>query len=238
MNRLQPPPLARDNAIFLDFDGTLAPLQDDPDTVFMPAAREQAIAAAAGALAGAVAIVSGRDIRDLVTRTPASVFRLGGHGLDWALPDAGAPEPAAAPAGLRDALAEIARAHEGVRLEEKGAVFALHYRRAPTAGEAVAAAVDAVLAAYDNYKRQAGKMVVEAKPVAANKGAALERLMAMTPFFGRRPVMIGDDATDEDAFIVALALGGVAIKVGDGDTAAPYRLDDPDAVEGWLREMI
>ena len=77
-------------------------------------------------------------------------------------------------------------------------------------------------------------MVVEVKPAAAHKGAALRRLAAAPPFAGRRPVMLGDDTTDEDAIAAAQDLGGLAVKVGPGPTAARLRAPDPAAVRAWL----
>ena len=81
---------------------------------------------------------------------------------------------------------------------------------------------------------QQGKMVVEVKPAAAHKGTALRRLAAEPPFAGRRPLMFGDDTTDEDAIEAAQALGGIGIKVGAGATAAELRTPDPAALRAWL----
>ena len=78
-------------------------------------------------------------------------------------------------------------------------------------------------------------MVVEVKPDTARTRAA--RCAAMTappPFAGRRPVMLGDDTTDEDAIEAAQALGGVGVKVGPGDSAARLRAPDPAAVRAWI----
>jgi trehalose 6-phosphate phosphatase len=77
-------------------------------------------------------------------------------------------------------------------------------------------------------------MVVEVKPAGAHKGTALRRLSALPPFAGRRPVMLGDDTTDEDAIEAALALGGVGVKIGPGASAASLRAPDPAAVRAWL----
>ena len=77
-------------------------------------------------------------------------------------------------------------------------------------------------------------MVVEVKPAAAHKGAALRALAARPPFAGRRPVMLGDDTTDEDAIAAAEALGGIGVKVGPGASAATLRAPDPAAVRAWL----
>jgi len=56
----------------------------------------------------------------------------------------------------------------------------------------------------------------------------------MPPFAGRRPVMLGDDTTDEDAIAAALALGGIGVKVGPGPSAARLRAPDPAAVRAWI----
>jgi trehalose 6-phosphate phosphatase len=77
-------------------------------------------------------------------------------------------------------------------------------------------------------------MVVEVKPAAAHKGRALRRLAAQAPFAGRRPVMLGDDTTDEDAIAAAQALGGIGVKVGEGVSVARLRTPDPAAVRAWL----
>jgi trehalose 6-phosphate phosphatase len=82
---------------------------------------------------------------------------------------------------------------------------------------------------------QGGKNVVELVSRGANKGAAVEALMATEPFAGARPVFIGDDLTDEAGFEACLALGGTAIIVGDRTpTAAAYRLPDVTTVHDWL----
>jgi len=95
-----------------------------------------------------------------------------------------------------------------------------------------------LVSGHPGYKVQRGKMVIEAKPAAANKGRALTARMAGAPFSGCRPVMVGDDTTDEDAFAVALALGGDAIKVGAGQSVARLHLESPAAVAHWLSAAI
>ncbi|MFO7857086.1 MAG: trehalose-phosphatase, partial [Paracoccaceae bacterium] len=126
----------------------------------------------------------------------------------------------------------------GVRLELKGRVAALHYRAAPEAEAECLAAAEAARAAGEGLAVQAGKMVVEVKPVGADKGGALRRTMRDPPFAGRRPVVAGDDATDEDAIAAAVALGGVGIKVGPGETGAAIRAESPEAFRRWLLDQL
>ncbi|MFO1209439.1 MAG: trehalose-phosphatase [Amaricoccus sp.] len=221
------------DSLFLDFDGTLAELGPDPDAIALPPATATALAALAARLGGALAILSGRDLRDLALRTP-DVWRAGAHGLEILPPgEAPGPPPPPPPAPVLAPL-EAAAATPGVRLEHKGPVAALHWRAAPAAEAACLAAADAAARAAPSLVVQPGKMVVEVKPAAAHKGAALRRLAARPPFAGRRPVFLGDDATDEDAMSAALALGGLAVKVGPGPTAAPIRAPAPAEVRAWL----
>jgi trehalose 6-phosphate phosphatase len=226
--------LDRGDALFLDFDGTLAEIGPDPDAIRLPEGFGDVLAALAARLGGAVALISGRDLRDLARRTPAGVWRIGGHGIEVLAPGAPLPLPLPpAPEPVLEPLREAA-GREGVRLEVKGPVAALHYRAAPEEEGACLAAAEAAAAAVAGHRVQRGKMVVEVKPEGAHKGAALRRAMDAPPFAGRRPVMLGDDMTDEDAMREALALGGVAVKVGAGPSVAGWHAPDPEAARRWL----
>ena len=228
--------LQADDALFLDFDGTLAEIGDDPAAIHLPAATAARLCSLCTRLGGALAILSGRDLRDLSRRTPRAVWRLGGHGLETAAPGADPPAmPPVAPPALLAALAPL-RSVRGVRVEDKGPVQAIHYRAAPHRAERCIRVARAAAAALPDHVAQPGKMVVEVKPRRANKGAALSAAMERAPFAGRRPIMIGDDATDEDAMAAALALGGIAVKVGHGETQATMRAADPAAVRRWLAQ--
>jgi trehalose 6-phosphate phosphatase len=85
---------------------------------------------------------------------------------------------------------------------------------------------------------QPGAFVQELRPAAFDKGLALDELMAEPPFAGRRPVVVGDDLTDEFAFAAAHRYGGVSVLVGTrDDTVATYAIADPEAVRAWLAEI-
>ena len=226
--------LDRGDALFVDFDGTLAELGPDPDAIKLHADAASALSTLAERLNGAVAILSGRDLRDLAGRTPDRLWRAGGHGLEILPP--GRP-PADPPGPPRDEILQILRdaaRHPGVRLELKGPVAALHFRAAPEAEARCLAAARAAADTAHDLVMQAGKMVVEVKPSSAHKGLTLEKLCKRQPFAGRRPVMFGDDTTDEDAILAALRLGGMAVKVGEGESAAPVRAECPAALRAWL----
>ncbi|MAV50654.1 MAG: trehalose-phosphatase [Hyphomonadaceae bacterium] len=232
------PVLSSQHALFLDFDGTLAPLQDDPDAVALPKDGAACLHAVAQRLNGALVLISGRDVRDLCTRTPQTLWRVGGHGHDICPPGA-QPTPVAvkAPAALLQATELIIRDTKGIRIEEKGAVLAIHYRQNPEAGPDLASKLQALARQTTGYAFQHGKMIIELKPAGVDKGTALTSIMSLPLFSGRVPIMIGDDKTDEDAMQAAVALGGTGIKVGTGQTCAPYRFEDTDTVWRWLKEQ-
>lgn len=236
---IRPPLLTPQNAVFLDLDGTLAPIMDAPEIVALApetAALLQRLAAFAG---GAAAIISGRDLRDLDRRTPRALARIGAHGLECARAgEAPAPAPPPSPPRLLAALTRIVEGHPGAWLEAKGPVVAIHYRKAPHAAAAIYDEVKEAVACAPSYAAQLGKMVVEAKPSGADKGKALRAAMTAPPFSGRAAVMVGDDATDEDAFPVAEEFGGYAVKVGPGATRAKFRLESPEDVIDWVRRSV
>jgi trehalose 6-phosphate phosphatase len=119
--------------------------------------------------------------------------------------------------------------------EDKGASVALHYRLAPQLAAAAHTVVrKAASELGDEVEVQGGKMVAELKPSSRDKGIAIEEFMRERPFAGRQPVFIGDDLTDEYGFHVVNKLGGHAIKVGRGETAARWRISNAAAVRAWL----
>ncbi|MBU0724585.1 MAG: trehalose-phosphatase [Alphaproteobacteria bacterium] len=238
-NTLQGLRLEDTDALFIDFDGTLAEIGPDPDAIRLAPGMEQVLQALCQRLNGAVAILSGRDIRDLSLRIPSLVWRAGGHGLEvmapGVLPPAEAPPPP--PAAVLAPLEAVVDSHPGVRIELKGPIAAVHYRAAPDAETACVEAAQNAASVLSGWVFQRGKMVVEVKPAHAHKGRALQSLASAAPFAGRRPVMLGDDTTDEDAFVAAQALGGIGVKIGEGISAARLRTPDPASVRAWLTQQ-
>jgi len=222
-------------ALFLDFDGTLAPLQDDAQAVALPDGLDRVLTRLKSRLGLGPILISGRDLDDLSTRTPHSLHRIGNHGLRQAVPGAASDVHALSPPpGLADPLTAIMAAHPGSFAEPKASVIAVHYRAAPEHADGLRAALSALpLSAY-GYHLEAGKMIFELKPDGASKGAALSRVMADYPDL--TPVMFGDDTTDEAAMSAAQELGGLGIKVGAGETVADMRLNTCQAVHTLLRQ--
>lgn len=234
-----PPPLAPDAALFLDFDGTLVELAEAPDAIAVPHHLPRLLMRLAARLGGRIGIISGRSLADLERHIDCRGFAVSGsHGAELRLAD-GTLLPVETPESLpiaRLAVRTLAARFPGLIVEEKPAGIAVHYRRVPEAERAV---IDLMteLAEGDGFVLQRGKMVAELRPHGADKGAALRRLMREPKFAGARPLFVGDDLTDEDAFAAAAAMGGSGILVGPPrETAARWRLADVTAVAGWLEE--
>jgi trehalose 6-phosphate phosphatase len=236
-----PPSLDARCALFLDVDGTLIEFSSQPDQVrLLPDVRE-AIGRISDRLGGAVALVSGRPLAQLDAlfaplRLPAA--GLHGHELRSDL-QARAAMPADTSGwlhALHQRAEQLAHAHPGVLVEDKGVSLALHWRAAPAAGSKVLDFANGQIEALPGYRLQPGDHVVEFVPEGSDKGRAVEQLMAQPAFAGRVPVFVGDDLTDEFGFAAANRLGGWSVLVGErAGSAARHRLVDPRAVHAWLR---
>lgn len=246
-SELQPPPLPGAGelwALFLDIDGTLVGFENDPALVALGEPVRRVMPRLQSRLGGALGILSGRCLAEIDAlfeplRLPAGALH--GHELrdsSGTLSLLTPPSEVAAQVGAqaRERVAELA----GVTLESKGGIgFALHFRLAPDQAQAAAEAAESIAhASAGAYEVQHGECVAELKPVGADKGAALQYLMEQPPFRGRRPVMVGDDLTDELAFAVAERLEGFGVVVGARrPTVARYRLSGPTGVHDWLSRL-
>lgn len=236
--KLTPPLASRDWAYFLDVDGTLVEIADTPGEVQVPIELKTIISLAHRCCDGALAVISGRAIRDLDLLLGLSQLPMAGqHGLEIRDTRGQLHHHALGNGWLGDIVHHLQRLqarHPGLLLEDKGATLAVHYRKVPSLGAYLSRLLKGVLALHPSLQVQRGKYVFELKPGGFDKGTAIRDLMAMPPFAGRRPVFIGDDLTDEHGFKVVNKMGGLSIKVGNGRTCAQYRLANVDAVRGWL----
>ncbi|WP_299279150.1 trehalose-phosphatase [uncultured Georgenia sp.] len=238
--------------VALDFDGVLAPLVDDPATSRITPAAVEAIARLDDLPGIHIALISGRDADTLVSlaEVPAGTLVVGSHGAQRGhvglSPDR-TPYLVAQPLELTDAQARLraevlreatalTERYPGAWVETKPGSVVVHSRRCtPEDAAELTAAVLAGPAAREGLRVQEGKDVVEMAVVHATKGDAVAELRAEVSPQG--VLFAGDDVTDEDAFAV-LGPHDVGIKVGDGPTAAGYRVADPDEFTAVLLRLV
>ena len=233
-------------AIFLDYDGTLTAIVSDPKEALLSDSMRQTLQALV--MRASVAVLSGRDLDDVRKRVAIeAIVYAGSHGFDIAGPRGLRRQEAtkflpgldAAEKELREKLASIA----GALIERKRFSIATHYRKVNESNfPKLERAVSEVVAQHRELRRMEGKKVYELLPYTDwDKGKAVLWLLETLGLeHGKvRPIYIGDDRTDEDAFR-ALGQRGVGILVSEEPrpTAASYSLKDPTEVERFLREVV
>jgi len=230
-------------ALFLDFDGTLVEIAGRPDAVDVPSGVQDLLSALDERTGGAVAIVSGRRMADLEQYLPDFTGTLvGSHGAEWRTGgDRHVAEEAKSEtfAHLREVLRAWVAAHDGVLLEEKPAALVLHYRGAPQHQVACGRIMAALAEDTSGFTVRHSKMALELMPERICKRDAVE--MLLDRWTGdRTPVAIGDDRPDEGMFGAVQERGGFAIRVGDEETCASYRIrsvaDVHALLDCWLQE--
>ena len=234
--RLPPPALLDGASLFLDFDGTLVDFVIDPSAAAADQRLRALLLDLSARLEGRLAILSGRSLADLTARLDVGEIAMAGsHGLERRSADGtvtSAPIPPELAIATR-ASRTFATAHD-LLLECKPAGVALHFRDSQHA-EAAVDAFARTLARDTGLELQSGKCVRELRVPGADKGDAVRAFMAEPPFIVGSPVVVGDDLTDEHAFIAAIELGGSAILVGEPRvTAAPFGLPTVEATLDWL----
>lgn len=227
--------------LFLDVDGTLAPLAQRPHAARVPEATREILEGLRDT-AAAVVLVSGRAARD-ARRIAGSEFDgiLGNHGADLLKGRKVRPWVPASKAGLRVSERALrgllAREWPGIRLEHKGHSIALHHRLSRKQVHELLRIVRRVL--HADIAALPGRQVIDLRAREADKGAAVERWLKRMEG-GRIPVAhvlyAGDDTTDEDAFS-ALGRGAVTIRVGPRPRYSRFRTVTPQSLARWLRRL-
>lgn len=215
-----------------DFDGTLAPLVDDPDQAQPLPGAVAALRLLAGLPDTVVAIISGRRRSELIERFGEEGFLLvGEHGADDGdLSGAEPPSLARARRLVEDTTAGL----PGSRAEHKLGSVVFHYRTAENPGPAVDR-LRRQLAGLEGVTVLEGKAVVEASVTGTDKGEAISRIREELEVDA--VVFLGDDTTDEAVFS-RLRPNDLGVKVGPGPTRASRRLPDPPAVADFLAELV
>jgi trehalose 6-phosphate phosphatase len=228
-------------AMLFDVDGTLIDIGPSPFEVDVPQDLKNSLSRLLEKTAGALALVSGRPIRDLDRLfDPLQLPAIGGHGAETRLHAGQASERTAdIDSGLRQRLIEATQGDPRLLYEDKGYSVALHFRKAPEQEETLQKHVQTTLAAFPNETVEVlpGKAMIEVKRPGVSKGQAVRALMQRTPFKGRMPVFIGDDVTDESVFAVMPALSGVNFSVSRQFSEVQHVFSSPADVRRALAVM-
>ncbi|WP_165351855.1 trehalose-phosphatase [Salipiger sp. IMCC34102] len=225
----------------LDFDGTLVELADTPLGIDVPEDLPRLLANLHERLGGRLAIVTGREIATLegfLPDFPGDIY--GAHGAEARIAGVRHPHPAVGSPQVEAVQSEaeaLVSAEPGLIVEPKQTGVVVHYRNAPVLKSKVERKLADAVRGIDNLELHASKMAVEVRPIDASKARAVERAMAEQPE-GIRPLVAGDDVTDEEAMEVAQTMDGICIKVGPGDTIAAHRLDGPSQMISLIRTWL
>jgi alpha,alpha-trehalase len=235
-------------AVFLDFDGTLAPIVDNPSDATLPFDTKKALEELSTLCQ--VAILSGRDVEDVQSLVGLSnVTYVGCHGFD-VIDRTGKILASTKGDEFVEAikLADIELQKElaqfpGIIIERKRHSVALHYRNANSADiSELRRRFQTIASKFPTLRTLSGKMVLELLPsVEWNKGTAFLSLNDSTEFRLKKlfPIFMGDDQTDEDVFH-AIRNKGAGIVVGQvrKKTWARYYLKDYIDVGIFLGRLV
>jgi trehalose 6-phosphate phosphatase len=226
----------------LDFDGTLAPIVDEPMLAMLPAETRQTLHQLAALHDVTIAIVSGRALEDVRERVGmAGLIYAGNHGTEIEGPGLSFEHPIAAVLKgkvrkLTERVAARALALDGVEIESKGLSSSVHYRRSSLASQIELDLLIREIVADDDpdIAIAAGKMVHEIRPrIGWDKGTAVVWIREHTGGDRNLPIVLGDDLTDESAF---MAFGDAITICVDPcrPTAAEYQLGNSGEVRVFL----
>ncbi|KAK7247438.1 hypothetical protein RIF29_42321 [Crotalaria pallida] len=247
--------------MFLDYDGTLSPIVDDPDRAFMSDSMRKAVRKLARCFP--TAIVTGR-CRDKVFNFVrlAELYYAGSHGMDIQVPSKSSKflkekkseevlfQPASEFVPMIDEvyqqLVEKTKSTPGATVENNKFCVSVHFRCVDEKkwGE-LAQQVRSVLKEYPKLRLTQGRKVLEIRPtIKWDKGKALEFLLESLGFANCTnvfPVYIGDDKTDEDAFKKLRDRDqglGILVSKFPKDTCASYSLQEPNEVMDFLQRLV
>ncbi|ESQ46127.1 hypothetical protein EUTSA_v10000217mg [Eutrema salsugineum] len=245
--------------MFLDYDGTLSPIVDDPDRAFMSKKMRNTVKKLA--MCFPTAIVSGRSrekVYGFVKLT--ELYYAGSHGMDIKGPEKGSKyqkknrsllcQPATeflpVITEVYKNLVEKTKSIPGAKVENNKFCACVHFRCVDeNKWSYLAHLVRSVLKNYPKLMLSQGRKVLEIRPVIEwDKGKALEFLLESLGYTNCTdvfPIYIGDDRTDEDAFkILRDKRQGLGILVSKyaKETNASYSLQEPDEVMDFLERLV
>jgi trehalose-phosphatase len=239
--------------LFLDYDGTLAPIVKNPDKAFIPGGTRKLLQEFSKLSQYRLAIISGRMLKSVKNMVRLrGIIYAGNHGLEIEGPKIKFRSPVSLAyktllKKIKDDLQKKLAGIKGALIEDKGLTLSLHYRAVnkkdiPLVKTIFHEAVIVYLIA-NKIKVRSGKMVLEIRPpVNWDKGKVALWFLARERFKQQAsdilPVYIGDDITDEDAFR-DLRNRGLTIFVGKPkDSFAQYYLKNTRQVAKFLESIL
>ena len=236
-------------ALFLDYDGTLTPIVDDPGDATLPHRTRKVISQLSRVWP--VAILSGRDLADVMRMVDLEdMVYAGSHGFDVSGIDSRLPEEIDQEALLsaldaaEEELKPVVEDVPGAMAERKRFAIAVHYRQSHPGREGeLREATESIARSSAQLRMTPGKKIFELRPdVDWDKGRALTALLRSFRMDPEKvvPIYIGDDTTDEDAFREISDSGVPILVTGEraSRTSAKYTLRDPDEVATFLEELL
>jgi trehalose 6-phosphate phosphatase len=239
---------------FLDYDGTLAELAPTPDHVTADPEVVALVSRLAKRPDSCVGVISGRRLDHVERLVPVSGALLAGtYGVEMRLFNGERVERVDYQVVrpildvLKPQWEALVEGRERFFLEDKGWSLALHARFVADE-EAEEVLTEARLLALDgvarggesNFRILGGHKFLEVGPRLAHKGKTVRYLLGRYPCCGARPVYLGDDGKDEEAFGEIKAHGGISIVVSseEKETRADYRVASPWAVRRLLGTIL
>lgn len=239
--------------LFLDYDGTLTPITDLPESAVLPNRMKELLRELMLAEDISLAIVSGRPLEQLKTFVGISeLLYVGNHGFEIEGPGIqhihpGAVEAAGSMQDIAGLLKSAFHSTRGIFIEDKTYTLSVHYRQ--VSEDKVDRVREIFLEAIRPFLDRAqvvfteGKKVLEVRPALEwNKGTAVTwlygRMLAANPSRLVLPVYVGDDRTDEAA-LKAMRDCGLGVKVAETieGSHANYFLRNPDEIYDFLKRL-
>lgn len=241
--------------LFCDYDGVLATIAPRPQDARLNKETLRLLRRLCDHHSMHMNIVSGRSLADISMRVGVSgITYAGNHGLEIDGPCIQKVQQI--PKHMHDTMRTLTgtlqramRSYPGVIVEDKTLVVAVHFRQAESDQIPLILSEFSALVADRNSDRllrvTSGKCVIEVRPnVDWDKGKAVRFLLEKRhgAHWSKHvlPVYLGDDETDEDAFL-ALRDHGITVRVGhpsSAQSAAHYTLQNTDEVHIFLDQLL
>lgn len=212
--------------LFLDIDGTISEFHSDPTLSFISTdTLEQLNNIQKHKIP--IAAITGRTIQDAMRLfKPLQLPIAGTHGLEIRFSDKHMLQSPMNSLNFQQIHKDIQTAcllYPKLRIEQKKYAVAIHFREHPELEPFARKISGCILSQYPDLKLSAGKCVYELILAQADKGKAIEQIYIHNKLNRFTPIFMGDDRTDESGFQKINQMGGISIKVGEGETSAQYQ---------------